>query len=123
MYDTAALDGLRGVIAVHILLFHALLYSTLQWHIIGSAQVRVRKGHGPLHRCTMPESNSVTLGCALDDPNRHPRAVVDSRGAHQRWAPVPHNSKRAGLTVCCVLWCGAGCVSVCVRGRCRYSSC
>lgn len=40
MYDTAALDGLRGVIAVHILLFHALLYSTLQWHIIGSAQVR-----------------------------------------------------------------------------------
>jgi peptidoglycan/LPS O-acetylase OafA/YrhL len=39
MYDTAALDGLRGVIAVHILLFHALLYSTLQWHIIGSAQV------------------------------------------------------------------------------------
>ena len=37
--DTEALDGLRGVVSVHIVLFHALLYSKLQWHIIGSAHM------------------------------------------------------------------------------------
>jgi hypothetical protein len=48
MYDTAALDGLRGVIAVHILLFHALLYSTLRvrrtrWSRVQSAAGRAAR--------------------------------------------------------------------------------
>lgn len=39
LMDTEALDGLRGVMAVHIMLFHSFLYSKLQWHLIGSAHM------------------------------------------------------------------------------------
>eukprot|EP01084_Bolivina_argentea_P151398 264246_1 len=37
--DTQALTGLRGIAAVHIMIFHSLLYSKLQWNILGSVQM------------------------------------------------------------------------------------
>ena len=37
--DTKALNGLRGILSVHIMIFHALLYSKSQINILGSVQM------------------------------------------------------------------------------------
>jgi len=37
--NTTALNGLRGFLSVRIMLFHSLLYSKLQWNILGSVDM------------------------------------------------------------------------------------
>eukprot|EP01083_Nonionella_stella_P120033 359302_1 len=37
--DTEALNGLRGVLSVHIMIFHALFFSKLQINLLGSVQM------------------------------------------------------------------------------------
>jgi len=39
--ESQALLGLRGLLAVHIMLFHSVIFSKLQWNLVGSSQMPI----------------------------------------------------------------------------------
>ena len=47
VFDSKALNGLRGLAALHILVFHAFYCSTLNINILGAvrANLHIRLGH------------------------------------------------------------------------------
>ena len=99
--DTQALNGLRGIVAVHIMVFHSLLYSKLQWNILGSVQMPLfflisgfifglsegKQKYLPTKCCTelkkYPNSNPVNINDSEESSEDIP-IHFDGRNYYQR---------------------------------------